>query len=87
MGRKDKTLRRGPFTAKDVETALKLDGWTSAPGGNHNVWSHPTKRGKIPVKGAWSSLKAWCPILGGMARTMQLEKPALLALLNGRKPN
>ena len=84
--RKDKTLSKGPFTARDVEKALKLDGWTSSPGGNHVVWEHPTKPGKIPIKKSWTGLRAWCPILKGFTRTMGLTKNELLRLLNGHDP-
>lgn len=74
--------KRGPFTTKDVKAALERDGWAPRVGGNHqSVWEHPTKRGKIPVSEAWTGLRAGCPILKGLARTMGLADAALLSLL------
>ncbi len=78
--------KRGPFTAKEIEKALRLDGWEVQPGGNHPVYRHPTKRGKIPIKKAWSGIKAGDPIFNGMCRTMGVTTEQLLELLAGRKP-
>jgi len=46
------------------------------------VYAHPTKRGKIPIKKAWTGLKIGCPILSGIQRTAELSKSRLLELLN-----
>lgn len=64
--------------------ALKLDGWyDEGPGGEHpHVFSHRSKPGKIPIKGSWSGLRAGCPILKGIARTMGISDKRLLQLLN-----
>lgn len=75
-------LKRGPFNSSDVKQALKADGWTYRAGGDHqSVWEHPTKPGKIPVSEHWTSLRANCRILKGMARTMGLSDRELLQLL------
>lgn len=82
--RPEHDLKRGPFSTKDVKTALKLDGWGPKPGGGHQtVWVHPTKHGKFPVSEHWTGLKAWDPVLRGMSRTCQIDKKRLLRLLNG----
>jgi hypothetical protein len=74
--------KRGPFTSDDVKRMLKKDGWTSRSGGDHqSVWEHETKPGKIPVSEAWTGLRAKCPILKGMARTMGLSDDEVLKLL------
>ena len=84
MGKGPK-LKRGPFTAKDVKQALKLDGWIcSTKGkGHQTAWKHPVKPGKFPVSEHWTGLRAWDPILGGMSRTCGIDKKRLLRLLNG----
>lgn|GEM_PF-3545263 len=77
--------KRGPFSAKDVKWALKADGWlcsTHKGKGHQTVWTHPTKPGKYPVSEAWTSLRAWDPILNGMVRTTGIDKDRLLRLLN-----
>jgi hypothetical protein len=75
-------LKRGPFTTADVKRALKKDGWSSKSGGEHQtVWEHPSKPGKIPISEAWTALRAKCPILKGMARTMSISDQDLLELL------
>jgi hypothetical protein len=72
-------LRRGPFTADDVKKALRMDGWIPRAGGNHqSVWEHPEKS---PVSEGWSALRAKCPILKGIARTMGISDSELLKLL------
>jgi predicted RNA binding protein YcfA (HicA-like mRNA interferase family) len=78
-------MKRGPFTSKDVVQALKADGWTPRPGGNHQVWEHPTKPGKYTVSAKWTGLKISDPILKGMSRTCTIPKDQLLRLLNGKK--
>lgn len=75
--------KRGPFTAKDVERALKADGWGEQSGGNHPVWKHPTKPGKFAVSKKWSALRISDPILKGMMRTCGIDKARLVRLLNG----
>jgi predicted RNA binding protein YcfA (HicA-like mRNA interferase family) len=82
-------LNRGPFTAGDVERALAADGWAEAAkkGAKHSKQLvHPEKPGKIPIKQGWTGLRAWDPILGGIARTSGLGKDRLLRLLNGLPP-
>jgi hypothetical protein len=75
-------LNRGPFDSDDVKRALKADDWTYRAGGGHqSVWEHPTKPGKIPVSEEWTALRANCPILKGMARTMGISDKQLLQLL------
>lgn len=75
-------LRRGPFTANDVKKALKADGWVRRVGGNHqSVWEHSEKPGKIPISESWSALRAKCPILKGIARTMGVSDSEMLRLL------
>lgn len=85
MARKKKPsgqLKRGPFAAGDVKRALQVDGWTQRAGGAHqSVWEHPTKRGKVPVSEHWTGLRATCPILKGIARTMGISDKELLKLL------
>lgn len=88
--RKNKSeLSRGPFDSKDVERALKLDGWTRRTGGGgHGVYydSHPTKEGKVPISTEWTGLRCWDPIVRGFLETMHVSKDELLHLLNGQKP-
>lgn len=86
MGRKKKPsgrLNKGPFGTRDVERALKADGWFAEGGGGHQtVFRHAKKPGKIPVSQAWTGLRAWDPILTGIAETSGLGKRRLLQLLN-----
>jgi hypothetical protein len=59
-----------------------MDGWTHRAGGNHqSVWEHPMKPGKIPISESWGALRAKCPILKGIARTMSISDSELLKLL------
>jgi hypothetical protein len=61
---------------------LGTDGWVQRAGGNHqSVWEHPEKPGKIPISERWSALRAKCPILQGIARTMGISDGELLKLL------
>lgn len=76
-------LKKGPFSAKDVERVLKADGWTEQSGGNHSVWRHSSKPGKFTVSKKWSELRITDPILKGMVRTCGIPKDRLLRLLNG----
>jgi predicted RNA binding protein YcfA (HicA-like mRNA interferase family) len=81
------SLKRGPFTARDVKSALKADGWirSTKGGGHQTMWTHPEKPGKFPVSEAWKNLDISDPILRGMVRTCGIDKKRLLQLLNGIK--
>ena len=76
-------LRRGPFTAGDIETALARDGWQREPGANHPQLRHPTKGGKVSISDKWTGIEASCPIFNNITRQADLSKKAFLRLLNG----
>jgi len=88
--RKNKSeLKRGPFTTRDVERALKLDGWVArGSGGKHpRMYEHPTKSGKNPVSDKWNSIHAGDRVFKSLCQTMGVTKDELLELLNGQKPS
>lgn len=79
-------VHRGPFTAADFETALRLDGWEPEPnqtGGGHTNWCHPTRPGKVQVDGKWNAVKPGHDPFKGIMRQGGYSKEELLKLLNG----
>lgn len=89
MGRKKKssgTLKRGPFTFKDLEKALKADGWTRRKGhrrgSKHHCYEHPTKTGKPVLAEKWDSIQANDQMFRSVAAAAGLSKRRLLELLN-----
>lgn len=83
MARKRKpsgSLNRGPFTTNDVERALRAAGGEPRQGGGHQT-VYEGNGWKVPVSQSWTSLRAGCPILNGIARTIGVSKKELLRLL------
>jgi predicted RNA binding protein YcfA (HicA-like mRNA interferase family) len=84
--KKASNLNRGPFTAADIDRALRADGWTAKAGGKHQVYRHPEKSGKIPASSKWRHVKAGDWLFRSLARGAGLTKKQLLRLLNGLDP-
>ena len=88
MARKKKPsgrLNRGPFTSDDFKNAVRLDGWEQEKGGrgDHTLWRHPTRRGKITIDESWTSVKTSHDPFRGVKETGGYTKDELLSLLNG----
>lgn len=86
MGRRKKPsgrLRRGPFTASDFETAIKLDGWVSESDGPHSMWRHPSRPGKITIDGKWTGVRSGHDAFRGIATQGGYTSKELIRLLNG----
>jgi hypothetical protein len=76
-------LHRGPFTARDFEEAVRLDGWEPEKHGRHPCWRHPTRRGKIQIDRKWTGVKPGHDPFRGVMRQGGYTKDELLRLLNG----
>lgn len=76
-------FRRGPFTASDFETAIKLDGWVPESQGPHSMWTHPTRRGKITIDRKWTGVRSGHDAFRGVATQGHYTPKELLRLLNG----
>jgi len=76
---------RGPFTAADLERAIRLDGWEAEQqqtGGSHTNWCHPTRPGKIQIHHKWTGVKPGSDPFKGIMRQGDYSKQELLKLLN-----
>ena len=82
---KKSSLNRGPFTAKDIEQALRLAGWEGKAGAKHFAYRHPDKPDKIMVSRKWTGVRAGDPIFNGICEKLGVTKEEFLRLLAGEK--
>lgn len=85
-GTKGPPLNRGPFAFRDLDRAIKKDGWREAKHGDHPNYKHPTKSGKVQLDKKWTSIRANDTMFRSVARQAGLSNKALLRLLNGLDP-
>jgi hypothetical protein len=76
-------LRKGPFTATDFESALKLDGWSRESRGPHACWVHPTRPGKVQIDRKWTAVRTGHDPFRGVCSQGGYKRAELLRLLNG----
>lgn len=84
--RKGPQLNRGPFEFKDLDRAIKRNGWLEAKHGGHPNYKHPTKRGKVQLDKKWTGIRANDMMFRSVARQAGLSNKELLRLLNGLDP-
>lgn len=84
--RKGPPLNRGPFDFKDLDSAIKKDGWEEAKHGDHPNYKHPTKSGKVQLDKKWTGIRANDMMFRSVARKAGLTSKELLRLLNGLNP-
>lgn len=86
MARKRKPsgrLHKGPFTAADIERAIRLDGWTRIKGKTrHPAFEHPTKASKVNFSTNWDGIKYGREMFRSVASQAELSPKELLRLLN-----
>lgn len=75
-------LKRGPFTFKDLDCAIKLDGWYEAGHGRHPNYRHPVKPGKVQLDRKWTGIRASDELFRSVAWQAGVSSKALLRLLN-----
>jgi len=81
--RKDKSLNRGPFRAKDFHKHLGRIGFTRKEGGKHSLRISPDGKHRVPISNAWTGVRAGDPIFKSIARGTGLGEKDLLRVLNG----
>ncbi len=85
--KKSGQLPRGPFTFKDLEAAIRLDGWKREPhqtGGGHITYNNPDRDGKITLDVNWDSVKVGHRPWHGVCEQGGYSKKDLQILLDGR---
>lgn len=85
-GKKGPPLNRGPFAFRDLDRAIKKDGWREAKHGSHPNYKHPTKGGKVQLDKKWTGIRANDMIFRNVARQAGLSSKDLLRLLNDLDP-
>jgi hypothetical protein len=84
--RKDKSLSRGPFTAKDWHKHLGRIGYARKEGGKHALRVSPDGKRRVPISDAWTSIRVGDPVFRSLARGSGLGEKGLLRVLNGLDP-
>jgi hypothetical protein len=81
--RKDKSLKRGPFSAKDIHDGLARIGFTRQEGGKHPLRVSPDGKRRVPISTAWTSIRVNDQLFKSIARGAGLTNKQLQRLLSG----
>lgn len=84
--KKGRPLNRGPFNFRDLDRAIKKDGWREARHGDHPNYKHPARSGKVQLDKKWTGIRANDTMFRSVARQAGLSNKVLLRLLNDLDP-